>query len=154
MTKPKYMAELLKIIFLWCGIPFILMGLFCFIGILGPTADSALQTPTILGIIFLSLGIAFLVVQFVLKGICLQKTKLHHELLTSGTKINGTVENVRLQAYAQYGKQSPYVIFYTYTHLGNVYHHKSDFLWEKPFVTEHDPVVVYANDAGDSTISL
>lgn len=69
MNKPKYMEELLKIIFLWLGAAFIVMGLLCFIGLLKPEASSMVQEPTILGIIFTLLGIVFFIVQTILKAI-------------------------------------------------------------------------------------
>lgn len=52
MNKPKYMEELLKIIFLGLGIAFIIMGLLSLIGVLKPTASSMIQEPTILGIVY------------------------------------------------------------------------------------------------------
>ncbi len=154
MSKPKYMEELLKIIFLCLGIAFIAMGLLSFIGVLKPSANSMIQEPTILGIVFLFLGITFFIVQTILKVIASLKNKSHNELLISGTKINGTVENVYLQKYTQYGNKSPYRIFYTYTYQGKVYHHKSYLLWDKPNFTENDSIVVYANDFGKSTVQV
>ncbi len=154
MGKPRYMEELLKKIFLWIGAAFIMMGLLCFIGVLRPTSGSTVQEPTVNGIVFLSFGIVLFIAQCILKVNVSRKNQLHSELLISGAKVNGTVEKVCLQNYAQYGSQSPYIIFYTYTYQGKVYHHKSYLFWDKPDMMEHDPIVVYANDLGQSTIQL
>ena len=154
MSKPKYMEELLKIIFLWLGIAFIATGLLSLIGVLKPSANSMIQEPTILGIVFSLLGITFFIVQTILKVITSKKNKTHNELLISGTKINGTVENVYFQKYTHYGNKSPYRIFYTYTYQGKVYHHKSYLLWDKPDFRENDSIVVYANNLGKSTVQL
>lgn len=154
MSKPRYMEELLKKIFLWIGAAFIMMGLLCLIGVLRPTAGSAVQEPGVNGIIFLSFGTVLFIVQFILKVIVARKNKLRSELLESGTKVNGTVEKVCLQNYTQYGSQSPYIIFYAYTYQGKAYHHKSYLFWDKPDIMERDSVVVYTNDLGQSTIQL
>lgn len=152
--KPRYTEELLKIIFLWLSISFIITGLLCFIGLLTPSADSLIQESSILGIVFSLLGIAFFVVQVILKSIASSKNRLHRELLAKGTEINGTVEKVYLQKYTQYGRQSPYRILYTYTWQDKIYHHKSCLLWNKPDFMAHDPIMVYANASGQSTIPL
>lgn len=154
MRKPRYIEELLKLVFLWLGIAFIVMGFLCFIGVLKPKASSMTQEPTVLGTVFSLLGIAFFIVQLILKAIVSSKNKLHNELLISGTKIHGTVEKVYLQTYTQYGRKSPYRILYTYTFQGKVYHQKSDLLWDKPDFGEHDSIVVYTNGSGKSTVQL
>lgn len=153
MNKPRYMEELLKIIFLWLGIAFF-MGLLCFVGIIKPKTSSMVQDPAILGIVFSLLGIVFFIVQSILKMITCKKNKLHNELIKSGIKINGTVEKVYLQKYTQYGNKSPYRILYTFTCQGKVYHHKSHLLWDKPDLMKHDLIVVYTNNLGKSTIQL
>ena len=154
MSKPRYMEELLKIVFLWLGISFTVMGLLCFIGILKPDADSMVQEPTILGIVFSLTGIIFFLVQAVLKAVSSLKSKQYNELLASGTRVEGTVEKVYLQKYTQYGRQSPYRICYTYTFQGKTYHHKSCLLWDKPSCREHDSIEVYTNNSGRSTLRL
>lgn len=69
MRKPRYMEELLKIIFLWLGIAFIVMGVLSFTGVLKPKASSMIREPAVLGIVFSLLGMAFFIVQTVLKAI-------------------------------------------------------------------------------------
>lgn len=154
MNKPKYMEELLKIIFLWLGIAFIFCGLLSLFHILKPSVFSMVQEPTILGIIFSLLGIVFIFVQTVLQLIVTKKNKLHSELLADGTRITGIVKKVYLQKYTQYGKKCPYRILYSYTYNGEVQHHKSCFLWDKPNFAEGNSITVYANDFGKSTLML
>lgn len=154
MSKPRYTEGLMKIIFLWLGIAFVAMGLLGILGILKPTAESQVQEPVIMGIIFGVVGIAFLVAGIILKVITSSKNKRRNELLASGTRVNGMVERVYVQWYTQYGKKSPYRILYTYTYQGKVYHHKSELLWEKPDLAEGDSVVVYAGNSGKSVIQM
>ena len=118
MRRPKYNEELLKTIFLWLGVGFIVMGLLSFIGILEPTAYSWVQEPNIMGMIFLIWGVAFFIVQTILGVIASSKDKLHNELLVSGTQISGTVEKVYLQISTRYAGEYPYRIIYTYTCQG------------------------------------
>lgn len=154
MSKPRYMEELLKIIFSWLGAAFIVMGVICFMSILKSKDSPMTQELTILGIVFSLLGIVFFIVQIILIIITSLKNKLHNELLLSGTKIDGTVEKVYLQKYTQYGNKSPYRILYTYTWQGKVYHQKSCLLWDKPNFMEHDSIAIYVNDIGKATIQL
>lgn len=154
MGKPRYMEELLKIIFLWLGVSFIVMGALCFIGLLKPTADSMIQTSAMLGIVYSLLGLVFFIVSTVLKSVTSLKSRLHNELLVNGTKVHGTIEKVYLQRYTQYGNRSPYRILYTYTFQDKLYHHKSYLLWDKPDFRENDPIDVYANSSGKSTVWL
>lgn len=154
MRRPKYNEELLKTIFLWLGVGFIVMGLLSFIGILEPTAYSWVQEPNIMGMIFLIWGVAFFIVQTILGVIASSKDKLHNELLVSGTQISGTVEKVYLQIFTQYAGKYPYRIIYTYTCQGKTYHQKSALIWDKPDCMENDTIIVYVNDSGKSTIQI
>lgn len=153
------MEGILKIVFFWLGVPFVFVGLLSFAGIMKPKESSMVQDQAVLGMVFTCLGIAFLVVYAVLKALTHKKDKLHNELLEHGMKVNGRVEKVYLQKYTQYGntrdgRQSPYRILYSYTCQGKAYRHKSCLLWEKPECVEGDPIVVYANDQGKSTLRL
>ena len=154
MKKPKYMEELLKIIFLWLGIMFVCMGVLSFIGVLKPKSSSVIQEPILLGIYFSVIGLFFILSSVILGAITTKMNNLHSELLTSGTKIKGVVEKVYLQKYTQYGKQSPYRILYAYAYQDKIYHHKSYFIWEKPNFVTGDSIMVYANEFGKSTILL
>lgn len=152
MRKPRYMEELLKIIFLWLGPAFILLGLLCFAGLLRPQSGSMVQSPTLLGSIFSLLGIVFFIAHLIVKAIAGFKNKRRCQLLEHGTELNGTVEKVYLQKYMRYKNESPYRIVYSYTHQGKLYHHKSGLIWDKPDFAQGDPLTVYADDAGNSAV--
>ena len=154
MKKPKCMEELLKIIFLWIGIMFVLFAILGFFGIMKPKASSMVQEPVLLGLVFGLIGTAFIIVSIVLQLIVAKKDKLHEELLISGRKIEGVVEKVYLQTYTQYGHQSPYIILYSFTYEDQVQHRKSCYLWEKPALAVGDAIMVYVNEFGKSTVSI
>ena len=154
MRRPRYTEELFKMVFLLLGLTFIFMGLLSYIGVMKPTSDSMVQEPKMMGIVFSLVGIAFLTVQTILKIIASSKKKLHNELLISGTRINGIVENIYRQTDMRYAGESPYRILYTYTWQGKVYHHHSHLLWDIPDFKADDSIVVYVNDSGKSTIQL
>ncbi len=154
MHGPRYIEKIYALIFLCLGCAFIAMGALCFIGIVKPTESSSVKDPVMMGIIFISLGTVFCIVQTILRVAASAKNKLHSMLLVNGTKIRGTVDKVYLMKYTQYGQRSPYRVFYTYTYQGEPYHHKSDLLWDKPNFQEGDSIWVYVNDTGKSTIEL
>ena len=154
MKKPRYMEELLKIIFAWLGFMFVCSGILCVLGVMKPSAHSMIQDPTILGIVFSALGILFLFAHFIFKGIAHRKNKIYSDLMLNGTKVQGEVEKVYLQWYVQFGKQSPYRIVYKYRYQDKEYRHKSGLLWEKPDLAAGDQVVVYVNDSGKSAMQL
>lgn len=154
MKKPKYMQEMLKIIFLWLGIMFIGMSSLSALGVLKPKDSSAIQDPFLLGIVFFVIGIGFILMSIVLGIITFKMNRLQAELIANGTRISGKVEKVYLQSSTQYGKQSPYRVLYEYTYQGKKYHQKSSFIWKKPDLEAGDSVVVYVNDTGKSTILL
>lgn len=122
------------------------------IGAEQPKATSPIQDPVLLGISFLAISLLMIVTSIILGLVSTRKSKLSSELLRSGTKVNGIVEDVYLQGYTHYGTQSPYRIRYTYRYNGKEYHHKSEFIWEKPNLVSGDLVMVYVNDSGKSTI--
>lgn len=154
MKKPRYMEELLNYIFLWLGIMFVFFGILGGIGIMKPKPGSMVQDSILLGIIFGILGVGFIIVSTILKVIVNKKDKLNRELLISGRKIEGVVENVYLQSHTQYGHQSPYIIMYSFTYGNQIYYRKSQFLWEKPDIKDGDSIMVYVNESGKSTILL
>lgn len=154
MNRPKYVEELLTIIFSLLGVIFVCAGILCLLGVEKPKATSPVQDPALLGISFLGTGLIVIITGIVLGVISARKNKLSSELLTSGTKVKGVVENVYLQGYIHYGSQSPYRIQYTYSYNGKEHHHKSDFIWEKPKLMSGDTIMVYINDNGKSMILL
>ena len=154
MCYPRYTEELLKIIFLWIGILFTGFGVLVFFGIAGASENSMAQSRMELGIIYFTIGFAFLVVRTVLKSIVSSKVRQQDELLTSGTRVTGIVDKVYLQRFTQYGRKSPYRIAYFYVFQGMTYHHKTGLLWEKPVFAAQDSILVCANDRGESTVLL
>jgi len=154
MKKPKYMEELLKIIFLWLGVAFIAVGFFSFAGLMKPKASSLIQNAVLMGIIFAGLGLAYMIVSFILGAAAAKRNKLHSELIATGVQVKGTIEKVYLQTGTQYGKQSPYRVVYAYTYQSEEYHCKSYFLWEKPNLAVGDSIIVYVNNDGKSTVKL
>lgn len=154
MKKPRYMEELLKIIFAWLGFMFICSGILCVLGVMKPSAHSMIQDPTILGGVFSALGMAFILVHFIFNVIANKKSKLYSELISKGMKIQGEVEKVYLQRYVKYGKKFPYRIVYKYRYQGKEYRHKSGLFWEKPDLEAGDRVVVYVNEWGKSAMQL
>ena len=154
MKNPRYMEELLKIIFAWLGFMFVCSGILCVLGIMKPTAHSMIQDSTLLGGVFSALGMTFILVHFILRGIAYKKNKLYSDLMSNGIKLQGEVEKVYLQRYIQYRKRYPYRIAYHYRYQDKEYHHKSGLLWEKPELSAGDQVVVYVNDSGKSVMHL
>lgn len=154
MKKPRYMEELLKIIFAWLGFMFVCSGILCVLGVMKPSAHSMIQDPTILGGVFSALGIAFILVHFIFNVMANKKSNLYSELISKGMKIKGEVERVYLQRYVKYGKKFPYRIVYKYRYQGKEYRHKSGLFWEKPDLAAGDRVVVYVNDWGKSAMQL
>lgn len=154
MRKPKYLEELLKTIFLGLGAAFSCAAILSHIGVLQPQSSSRIQDPALLGGYFLTIAFIFLVESFILGIITAKKNKRHSELLANGTRIKGVVEKVYLQKSIQYANQSPYIIKYVYTYQDEVYHHKSCFIWEKPYLLAGDSIMVYANEFGKSTTLL
>ena len=73
MKNPRYMEELLKIIFVWLGVMFVCSGILCVLGVMKPSAHSMIQEPTILGVVFSALGAAFVFVHFIFRGIAQKK---------------------------------------------------------------------------------
>ena len=65
MKKPRYMEELLKIIFAWLGFMFVCSGILCVLGVMKPSAHSMIQDPTILGVVFSALGAVFVFAHFI-----------------------------------------------------------------------------------------
>lgn len=160
MSEPRYVEDIFKRMFLWMSIGWIAIGLIMgFLGLMGvlkPTAHSMNQDSTEITnfILFIVLGIIFFIAHSVQRSTASRKKKLHDELLANGSRVNGTVEKVCQQNQVRYGGKYPYIIFYTYTCEGKVYHGESHLLWEIPDVTEHDPIEVYTDRSGKSTIQL
>lgn len=154
MRQPKYISGLAAFVFLCLGVVFLVFGFLSFAGIVKPSVHSSVQNPISMGSVFCLIGAALCVVQAVFRVINHRLDQLNSQLLTSGAKINGTVEKVYMQTFTRFGNKSPFRICYTYSYQGVVYHHKSCLLWDKPDLHEGDSIKVYANDFGKSTIQL
>ena len=154
MKKPKYMSRLLAYIFLWLGLAFIVVGYLCFSGIMKPSAQSVIQDSATMGMIFSIIGITCCVVQIISKVINYRQEKLHKDLLINGTRLIGTIEKVYLQKWIKSGNKSPFRICYTYSYHNKIYHHKSYLIWDKPNFIKDDPIEIYVNASGKSTIKF
>ena len=52
MKKLNYTEDLLRVIFFWIGIFFLVSGVLSFLGILKPAVNSGIQNPDMLGTVF------------------------------------------------------------------------------------------------------
>lgn len=154
MNEPGYAEDVFKKIWLWAGIGFIAGGLLSFAGADFTAPHTEAWEPIANGVLMLALGTVLLITQSVLRIISSRKKRLCRELLAGGTKVNGTVERVCRQNTVRYGGKYPWIIYYTYDYKGKVCHGESYLFWDKPDIREHDPIVVYTNDSGKSTILL
>lgn len=154
MKKPDSSEELLQFILLIIGLAFIALGCLGQIGLLTPSARSLIQSPALMGGLFLGIGLLMTLIGGLLAWIARQNRKRRAELFASGTLVQGVVESVYWQHTIQVGLQSPYRIVYTYTLDGQLYRGKSGLLWEQPTCQAGDPIPVYVNEAGQSAISL
>lgn len=154
MKRPKYMEDMLKMIFFWIGAMFLVVSVLMFFRVMKPKESSLVQNQLLLGIIFLATGMLFLITAVCMGIVAMKKNKLHDELLKNGVTVSGIVEKVYLQKSTQYGKQSPYIICYAYTHSDKEYHKKSCYLWVEPRYKIGDAITVYVNDNGKSAIKI
>lgn len=154
MKKPKYKSDLLAFIFLCLGLAFIIFGCLSFANIIKPTAHSLVQNQILSGQIFCFLGTTFCVIQAVFRIFSYKQAKLHSELISTGTKIVGTIERISLQKGTQFGKKSPFIVYYTYSYKDKIHHNKSCLLWDKPNLSNGDKIDIFVNDIGQSTFEL
>lgn len=153
MKKPKHMGEVMKIIFCIVGFEFICFSVFSYIDVPNPDLFETVKLPSLMDIIFGTVGIIFVLVGIVLSLIGGRKNKKYADLLKNGRKINGVVERISLQRHTQFGNQTPYVIQYRYTFRDKEYHCKSFYIWEKPCYEVGDTIEVYVDDFGKSAVS-
>jgi len=154
MKKPRYIENMYAFIFLCLGVSFLIIGLLSFTSIVKPSAHSYVQDPIIMGTIFSMFGVAFIILQTIFRIISHMREKSHIALCSSGMKIKGTIEKVRYLKYTNWGNKSPYRIYYTYESHGEIYHHKSYLLWEKPNLYKGDSIIVYTDGSRKSTIQF
>ena len=153
MKKPKYMEDVMKIIFFTIGFEFICFCVFSYIDVPNPDLFETVKIPSLMDIIFGVVGITFILGGIVLSLISVRKSKKCANILENGIRINGVVEKISLQRHTQLGNQTPYVIQYRYTFRDKEYHRKSFYIWEKPCYEVGDTIVLYVDDFGKSAVS-
>ena len=97
MKRPKYMEDMLKMIFFWIGAMFLVVSVLMFFRLMKPKESSLVQNQLLLGIIFLATGMLFLITAVCMGIVAMKKNKLHDELLKNGVTVSGIVEKVYLQ---------------------------------------------------------
>lgn len=152
MKKLNYTEDLLRVIFFWIGIFFLVSGVLSFLGISKPAVNSGIQNPDMLGTVFSITGVLLYIISAALGIYTAKLDKLHLQLIENGTKVKGLVEKVYLQKYTRYRRQIPYRILYSFTYHDKVYYHKSRLIWEKPDLKKGDLITVYVNNLGKSTV--
>lgn len=97
MKKLNYTENLLRVIFFWIGIFFLVSGVLSFLGILKPAVNSGIQNPDMLGTVFSITGVLLCIISAALGIYTVKLDKLHLQLIENGTKVKGLVEKVYLQ---------------------------------------------------------
>ena len=67
MKKLNYTEDLLRVIFFWIGIFFLVSGVLSFLGILKPAVNSGIQNPDMLGTVFSITGVLLCIISAVLR---------------------------------------------------------------------------------------
>ena len=62
MKKLNYTEDLLRVIFFWIGIFFLVSGVLSFLGILKPAVNSGIQNPDMLGTVFSITGVLMCII--------------------------------------------------------------------------------------------
>lgn len=62
MKKLNYTEDLLRVIFFWIGIFFLVSGVLSFLGILKPAVNSGIQNPDMLGTVFSITGVLLCII--------------------------------------------------------------------------------------------
>ena len=101
MKRPKYMEDMLKMIFFWIGAMFLVVSVLMFFRVMKPKESSLVQNQLLLGIIFLATGMLFLITAVCMGIVAMKKNKLQDELLKNGVMVSGIVEKVYLQKSTQ-----------------------------------------------------
>lgn len=154
MKRPRYIEKLYAGIFLAIAIVFILMGLLGYAGILKPTSHSKVQDPQIMAGAFATVGVSFWILYAIAKTMDFMKHKLHKKLITEGEQVSGRVDKIYMRKNIHFGRKSPYVITYSYTHNDENHSKKSCLLWEKPDIKAGEEITVYVNKSGKTTLKI
>ena len=94
MKKLNYTEDLLRVIFFWIGIFFLVSGVLSFLGILKPAVNSGIQNPDMLGTVFSITGVLLWIISSALEIYTTNLNKLHLQLIENATKGNSLVEKV------------------------------------------------------------
>ncbi len=154
MKKPIYMSDIYAFVFLSLGLGFIFFGCLSFLNITKPTAHSSVQDPILAAQIFCILGTTMCVIQSVFRINSKKQAKIHRELISTGTKIEGTIDRISFQKGITFGRKSPYIIFFTYLYEDRVHHNKSCLIWDHPSLNKGNKIDIFVNDIGQSTLAL
>lgn len=153
MKKPKFMSEIYAFIFSLLGFLFIVFAILSLMGIVKPTAQSLVQDPKVLGLSFFVIGIASGLTVVGCQIITLKNAKLYQSLFESGAKVTAKVERVSFKKGITFGRRSPFVVYYSYTHDGNMMKGKSCLLWEKPNVSSGNSIEIWIDLNGNSMLT-
>ena len=77
MKKLNYTEDLLRVIFFWIGIFFLVSGVLSFLGILKPAVNSGIQNPDMLGTVFSITGVLLCIISAALGIYTAKLDKLH-----------------------------------------------------------------------------
>ena len=88
MKKLNYTEDLLRVIFSWIGIFFLVSGVLSFLGILKPAVNSGIQNPDMLGTVFSITGVLLCIISAALGIYTAKLDKLHLQLIENGTKLD------------------------------------------------------------------
>jgi len=142
LKKPTSLMQLYSFIFIILGPIFIFAGYLNKSGMLQTSkyskGDPALIFP-ILGIISLIIGLNLFYIPF-------YKEKNREELKFTGMKIEGVVTKIIRNNRFKFGKQSPYIIYFSYEYDEDKYNEKSCLLWDKPTINVGDIISVYIDE--------
>lgn len=80
MKKLNYTEDLLRVIFFWIGIFFLVSGVLSFLGILKPAVNSGIQNPDMLGTVFSITGVLLCIISQISTSAALFKKGLSNTL--------------------------------------------------------------------------
>ena len=121
MKKLNYTEDLLRVIFFWIGIFFLVSGVLSFLGILKPAVNSGIQNPDMLGTVFSITGVLMCIISAALGIYTAKLDKLHLQLIENGTKVKGLVEKVYLQILCIIKNRKNDILLYMKIVLRNIF---------------------------------
>ncbi|MFW5667905.1 MAG: hypothetical protein ACOCM4_01475 [Acetivibrio ethanolgignens] len=139
MKKPDSYTQFLGILFGLMGPLWLLLGILCRLGIMTASSDSNLDPAGK----FLWLGAVLLFVGLFCRVLARYQRKKEKQLRQDGIRVKAAVTGVKHLFFTQWGKESPYRIYFTYSYNGTIYKGKSHLLWEKPEVDIGENLSIY-----------